>query len=163
MTRFAATFAVLLTGALVTMVAATQTRPADTPYLPDERGWQIGDMLVSYLCFQSTMRSTVELLASGQLPLAAACDRIHDSALRHHPDYLKHIEISDPAPTVRERIARNLIGHLHSIDGIDDAPSARVRALELELAVLHWRGGRRVNHGARRMSALPLQANEIGP
>ncbi len=137
MTRFAALFAILLTGALVTIVASSQLQPAPTRNLPDERHEQIGDMLVSYLCFRNTLTTAVELLASGQIELADACERVHSSATSHHPDYLKNIELSDPAPTTQERIARNLIGHLQSMEGDNPARSARVRALERELAVLH--------------------------
>src|SRR5208282_809053 len=117
------------------MVARSQTRPDLTAVMePDRQGRdQIGDRLVSYMCFKNTMDTTVELLANGQIHLADACARVHDSAARNHPDYLNFIEVSDPAPTARERIARNIIGHLNSIEGDDAALSARVRTLEREL------------------------------
>ena len=137
MTRFSMISAICLTGAFVTLVATIDTAPDKLMALNAERNEKISDMLVSYYCFENTKTTTVELLAKGQISLVEACDLVLESATRHHPDYLTNIEISDPAPTAQERIARNLIGHLRSNEGDGRVLSSRVQALELELAVLH--------------------------
>lgn len=139
MTRLAAIFAVFMTGALAAVVLAGRSQLESMSAQEPERqcNAEIGDLLVSYGCFKNTFKTTVDRLASGEIRLDEACERIRDSALHNHPDYLKNIQTSDPADSVQERIARNLIGHLHCFEEDGVVPSARVRALEAELAVLH--------------------------
>ena len=141
MTKIAAVVAIMMTGAVALLAAggqpwneksATATLDADS-----QVSGKIDDMIVEHLCFQNTLNAMLDLLANEQIHLADACGRVHESALRNYPAYLRDIEISDPAPTARERIARNLIGHLQRIEENDSKASSRMRALELELAVLH--------------------------
>lgn len=145
MDRLAAVFAISLTCTLGTIVVLAQSRPADPA---SQQAANIDDQIASYFCFERTRASVVDSLRSGQMRLADGCDRVHESALAYCPDYLTRIERTDPAPTLRERIARNLIGHVQSAQFEESgatpiltqreqaAISERVQALQRELAAL---------------------------
>jgi hypothetical protein len=139
MTRFATLAAVLLTGAFASLLVMLQTPPQARISRFDEGQFddETRASVVFYFCFKSTLTTTLDLLARGEIRLEDARTRVYESALRYNPGYLKHIETSERGATARERVARNLIGHLRSVDESDPALQTRIFALEIEFAALH--------------------------
>jgi hypothetical protein len=142
MMRFSTLSAIVLTGAFVTLIVNIQTPdPQDAGAVPDgQYNRNIQELSISYGCFKQTFTSALDGLLSGEYGLEEARDRVHESAQSHFPNYLKHIEITDPAPTVQQRIARNLMGHLHNIDDPDGKLASRLRVLDAEFAAIKGRG-----------------------
>jgi hypothetical protein len=139
MTRFAIITAVLLTGAFASMLVMLLAPSQATISRYDEGRFddKTREKVVSSFCFKSTLTTTLELLARGEIRLENARTQVYESALHYHPAYLKHIETSERGATARERVAHNLIGHLRIMDESDPALQARIFALEIELAELH--------------------------
>jgi hypothetical protein len=140
MTRFATISAIFLTGAFATLLVNLQT-PSQSMGRFDES--QLNDKtqerIVSYYCFKSTLTTTLELLALGKTSLEEARNRVYESALHYHPGYLKHIAECERGTTSQERVARNLIGHVRSLEEKDPTLDVRVFALEIEFADMQRR------------------------
>ena len=142
MMRFSTLSAILLTGAFVTLLVNMQS-PEQQPYpvaVPDGYYNQnLQELAISYGCFKNTLNTTLDDLLSTDLKLEEACDQVHKSALSHFPNYLKNIEITDPAPNAEQRICRNLIGHLRGIDDPGAKLAPRIQELEKQFAALKAR------------------------
>jgi hypothetical protein len=138
MARFTTLSAIFLTGVFTTALANLHTPPQTVTRRLDES--QLDDktreMFVTYHCFKSTLTTTLELLAHGKIRLDDARNRVHESALRYHPAYLKRIESCERGATPQERVARNLIGHVSNLAERDLIIHVRVFALEIEFADL---------------------------
>lgn len=135
MTRFAAAFAFLVTGALMAVVAMGRMGTDwDGPHLVGASNVNVADLVTSYRCFKTTFENTASMLVSGEIRLPEASASVYEAALHNNPRYLKHIQNSDPDVSARRRIARNLIGHVRNLQEIDPSLEARVHALEAELA-----------------------------
>ncbi len=138
MTRFTIISAIFLTGAFTTALAnlhmpsqSAQCRFDDTQFDDKTR-----EMVLSYYSFKSTLTATLELLAQGKICLGDAGNQVYEAALCHNPSYLKHLESCEQGTTPRERVARNLIGHLRSSAETNPAICVRIFALEIEFAEL---------------------------
>jgi hypothetical protein len=141
MTRFSTIAAVFLTGAFATLLVSLLTPTHATTIRVDAAEFDDAtrERVVSYHCFKGSLSTALELLASGEIGLEEARNRVYESALNYNPGYLQHLADCERGKTPQERVARNLIGHLRSRQAGSSAIRARIHALELELAELQRR------------------------
>ena len=141
MTRFTTTTAIILTAAFATLLAHlhTPSEPVISRFDESQFDDKTQERIVCYHCFKGTLTTTLDLLANGKISLEDARNRIYESALHYNPDYLKQIAMSERGTTPQERVARNLIGHLKSQEERTPTLSARIFALQIELADMQRR------------------------
>jgi hypothetical protein len=138
MTRFSAITAIFLTGVFATTLVSlhTPSQPAISRVDESQFNDRTREMVISYYSFKSTLTSTLDLLTQGKIGLRDARNRVYESALQNHPEYLTHIAKSDGGATPLERVARNLIGHISSGEEMNPTLYVRVFALRIEFAEL---------------------------
>jgi hypothetical protein len=118
MNRYA-TFLAVVT--LATGFAALRTTD-DSPYEPI--GLQealtneqtVKDVLTQYRAFKATFEGTIESLRRREIDLKEAHTIVTEASNRHYPKYLKLLCFSDKGATVDARLARNLVGHIRSVE-----------------------------------------------
>ncbi|HZZ77976.1 MAG TPA: hypothetical protein VFE62_05640 [Gemmataceae bacterium] len=135
--KFASIGALLLTG-LLGMTSIAMFYPWDEPEMVGLKSdAQVSEEYVSYFCFKQSWNTTLQQLAQGQISLSEACDRVQSASERNFPNFLNYIAETDPAPTVREQIARNFLGHLKRVEIAAPSLAPNVRAAEGEFAVMY--------------------------
>jgi hypothetical protein len=90
------------------------------------------ELVENYRTFKGTLDATLQSLEARDLNLADATARVYTTAKKHCPIYLERVAISDPDVTIEGSIARNLVGHLRSLDSVRPALVQRVIELENE-------------------------------
>jgi len=90
------------------------------------------ELVENYRVFKSTLAATLKELSDRHVDLATATARIHSVAKKHSPIYLDRVCVSDPGATPEERIARNLIGHLVSLEEVEPELAPRIAELKVE-------------------------------
>jgi hypothetical protein len=145
MTRFSTISAIFLAGSFATLLVIlhTPSQPMKSEFDESQFNVTTQKMVVSYCSFKRTLTATLELLAQGKTSLEEARNRVYESALHYHPGYLEHIAKCERGTTPQERVARNLIGHVRSLEERNPTIYVRVSALEIEFADMQ----RRVNAG----------------
>jgi hypothetical protein len=98
-----------------------------------ESGKTVEQWLADYQSFKKSFNGSQNALAAGEITLTTACDQVIAAAGRYHPEYLTELPRFEIGYTDRERVARNLVGHLQ--DRAEDSPALapRLRELEVEL------------------------------
>jgi hypothetical protein len=94
------------------------------------------ELLIKYRCFKDTLESAVQALTQGEISLPEATARVHSAAECFCPIYLNRIRFAEKGATSKERIARNLVGHVRSRAEGDPSLTRRGQALRIELECL---------------------------
>jgi len=108
---------------------------------------RVNEKVMSYREFQQVLHWTLDDLTDGAIGLDEATTRVHEAAQTSYPNHLRAIAISNPGKTVRESVARNLLGHLRDRPAIEE----HLPGLEMELAEMV---------GARDRNAVALTSPE---
>jgi hypothetical protein len=99
--------------------------------LSDEQ--KLTNVLTQYRAFKGTLEATVESLRHGHVHLKEALAIVREASTRHHPKYLSHLVHYDKGATTDERLARNLIGHVHTIEKFHPTQPSPLPGLDQEL------------------------------
>ena len=94
---------------------------------------RIKDKVAAQRIFHEELEATLDYLVRGEMQLKEATEIIHETAQTHAPTYLCMVPISDPGNTLRESIARNLLGHLRMRSAVDANMCEQVSTLETQL------------------------------
>jgi hypothetical protein len=94
---------------------------------------------VTYFCFKNTFDAVIVKLRQGDIQLKDACIQVEVAAHRWHPKYLGNLHHSEQGKSDRERITRNLIGHLRMSEDLYPGCPLRVQALEAQFRALSAR------------------------
>jgi hypothetical protein len=138
--KFASIAALFLTGLLgMTLIAMFYPweEPGDSLAVGLKSHSEVSEEFVSYYCFKESWNTTLKQLADGQISLSEACERVQTASEHHYPNFLGYIAETDPAPTVPQQIALNLLGHLGRVELADPSIAPNVRATEGEYAVMY--------------------------
>ena len=138
--KFASIAALFLTGLLgITLIAIFYpwADPKNEKVVGLKSHAAVSEEYASYYCFKESWNATLKQLAAGQISLEEACERVHTASQRHYPNFLNYISETDPAPTVPQQIALNLLGHLGHVEEADSSVAPNVRATEGEYAVMY--------------------------
>jgi hypothetical protein len=96
-------------------------------------GEKVKDLLTQYRAFKGTFETTIESLRHGQIRLKEARVIVRETAERHYPKYLKMLTLSEKGAKVDERVARNLVGHVHTIESYHPTQPSPLAKLDQEL------------------------------
>src|SRR5262245_33724789 len=89
-------------------------------------------LMVNYRHFKDTLDSTLVDLEARDVNLNDATARVYAAANRYCPSYLTRVGESDPAVTLEASVAKNLVGHIRSLEEVRPAVAVRVAELENE-------------------------------
>jgi len=94
---------------------------------------KVQDLSVNYYTFKRSFDATLISLAKGEVALADAMEHVDDIAMLYNPDYITHLQYSETGPATKERIARNLVGHIAAVEEVIPNPNSRLAHLKVEL------------------------------
>lgn len=94
------------------------------------------ELCENYSVFKLTLDDTLTKLENRDINLTEAMARVYGAAKQHCPIYLERVDITDPAPSHEASVARNLIGHLISLEEVRPELGRRVAELQLEFTHL---------------------------
>lgn len=95
---------------------------------------QVQEMVRSYRLFKITFQGTVESLRRHEIALRDAQARVAEASREYNPKYLRWLSIAEKGGTLTERVARNLIGHVRSLEKEHPTRPSPLPELEQELS-----------------------------
>jgi hypothetical protein len=97
---------------------------------------QVKDVLTQYRIFKSTLHATIDSLRCGEIRLKEAHAIVREASNRYYPKYLKMLSWSDKGESTDERLARNLAGHVHSLEHVYPTQPSPLAGLDEDLREL---------------------------
>lgn len=135
MTRAFIFTGVMLAAGLTTLHVMDDQEPQKTQLTPEVTTFdeQTVTLAVNYQCFKGTFETALLELERREIKLEEAVRRVYAASQQYCPIYLHRIRISDPGESVEGCVARNLVGHVRSLEESRPSLCPRVWELEVEL------------------------------
>jgi hypothetical protein len=105
---------------------------AEMAKIADERA----ALMVNYRNFKGTLDAALDALTRREITLEEATARVYNAGKQYCPIYLDRVCISDPTPKLETSIAKNLVGHVYSLEEVHPQLAERTAELERELEKL---------------------------
>ena len=144
MTKTATLLTVILAAGILTASVRFDTAPKQKPITQvDHFDEETTIRANHYEQFKRALTDTIKALHDGQIDLASATSRIQHEAETHCDVYRTRVRVSDPGDTLEESIARNLVGHVASLE--EGRPKAPERMVELQRQLKNYERPRDVD------------------
>jgi hypothetical protein len=94
---------------------------------------KLQERCVNYFAFKHSFDSTLAQLREGAISLTEACERVDRLATEFNPNFFEHLTYIENGASNDERLARNLVGHVHSVVDMFPISDSRLTDLNTEL------------------------------
>lgn len=128
----------LLTAILIAGAVAVKMNDVrfEAPQLWLDEDRDVRELVFRYQSFKEIFDDTLENLGHGKIDLRTARTRVEAASRCYWPAHVEFLTFAENGSTSEERIARNLVEHLRSVQNLEPHLKPRVRELEIELAEL---------------------------